>query len=340
MGLEDLILPVAASAAGAGIAGVIAWALYARWHVPVPPNQALVLFGRRSGTSSADTRAGVNPVVVRRPRVVVGGSAFVAPWNRGVAYLSLGPIDVDVTVRSMHALDAGRASGWEARIHVQAKIPAESTTLLCATENLLGKNEEEVRLMIRHAVEGAVPAVLSRLRPTEGEPDWERLAAEIESSVAPDLIATGLVIRTLSITGLHSIGAAETSLAAPTALPSVLRATPALGTDGGSLNSNLELRVARAERNLGMMGAEIVRISREAGDLPEVYRSFSVFDTALGDEPPLAALAALAAESAEEPSHDSMGGDRSPRPRRPSEEGEAREGGQDPRPPLGSEPLR
>jgi hypothetical protein len=330
MGLEDLILPVAASVAGVGIAGTLLWAAYARWHVPVPPNKALVLFGRRSIPSRDEPLAGVNPVDVRRPRVVVGGSAFVAPWNRGVGYLSLGPVDADVTVRSMHAVDGGRATGWEAQFHIQARIPANSATLLSAAENLLGKNEEEVRLVIRHAVEAAVPAVLARLRPTEGEPDWERLAAEVESSVAPDLIAAGLAIRTLSVTGLHGISPADTS-PAPTH-PVAPRASTSLAA-ANSPGSDVELRMARVERGLGIMGAEIVRISRESREVPEGYSSFSVFDSALGDDRPL-----VAPESEEDPSHDSMGDDRSSRSHRPSNEGSVGEGRGDRRPLLDSEP--
>ena len=337
MGLEDLIIPLAASVAGAGIAVGLAWALSSRWHVSVPPNQAMVLFGRCSVPSPANARAGPNPVEVRRPRVVVGGSAFVPPWNHGVGYLSLGPVDLDLNVRSMHAVEGGPAAGWEARIHVQAKIPAESTTLLSAAENLLGKTEDEVRLVVRHAVEGAVPAVLTRLRPTESEPDWERLAAEIEAAVAPDLIAAGLVVRNLSITGLHGIASPEVSAQAPPTRSSLPRSTLALAPDGASSGSGLELRVARVERSLGIMGAEIVRIAREDRDDPEVYHSFSVFDLALGDEPP---LAALAPSSEEDVVHDSMGGDRPARSRRTSNEDAAGEGRRDPRPLLDSEPLR
>ncbi|MGA8302765.1 MAG: hypothetical protein WA691_08655 [Thermoplasmata archaeon] len=332
MGLEDLILPVAASVAGAGIAGGLLWGVYTRWHVPVPPNKALVLFGGRSIPSREEPLAGASAVQIRRPRVIVGGSAFVAPWNRGAGYLSLGPVDADVTVRSMHAVDGGRASGWEAQFHVQARIPAQSATLLSAAENLLGKNEEEVRLVIRRAVEGAVPAVLARLRPTEGEPDWERLAAEVESSVAPDLIATGLAIRTLSVTGLHRVSPAE---AGPAPTPS---SPPRSTTQIVSRNvpgSDVELRMARVERGLGIMGAEIVRISRETREAPESYSSFSVFDSALGDDRP---LGVLAPDSEEDPSHDSMGDDRSSRSRRPSDEGAVGEGLSDRRPLLDSEP--
>ncbi|MGI0156134.1 MAG: hypothetical protein ACREDE_08430, partial [Thermoplasmata archaeon] len=267
---------------------------------------------------------------------VVGGSAFVVPWNRGVAYLSLAPVDAEVTVRSLHAVNGGRATGWEARIHVQAKIPAESNTLLSAAENLLGKNEEEVRLVIRHIVEGAVPAVLARLRPAEGEPDWDRLAAEIESSVAPDLITTGLVIRTLSITALHGITPVDGAAPPPANRPS--ESLPALTAPPPRVlsSADVELRMARVERGLGIMGAELVRIVRDGRDSSSGRGSSSVFDSALGYEGP---FEALVPETGADLGHDSMGDGLSPRPRRSLNEGPG-EGGLDPSPLSDSEPSR
>jgi hypothetical protein len=241
---------------------------------------------------------------------VVGGSVFIAPWNRGVGHLSLEPLVVDLTVRSMHAVEGGRASGWETRVRVQFKIPADPDLLVTASENLLGKTEEELRALVRHAVEGVVPAVLARLRPEPGEPDWERLASEIQASVASDLIALGLVVRTLSVTELHRISPTEHS-SAITPPPAVRSGSPP--ADFSNLSPRLahfDVRLARAERSLGIMGAEVVRLARANTPWVDGPTETSIFDTPLGYAGPEATLAS--ASPVDSP-HDSMGGERSPR---------------------------
>lgn len=330
MGLEDLIWPLAESAMAVGAAAALAWACYARCYVPVPPNRALVLYGRRSARPAADTELYPSDISVRRPRIVVGGGAFIAPWNKGVGHLSLDPIAVDVTVRSVHALEGNRATGWEVRLQVQAKIPAEPGFLGMAAETLLGKSEEEIRSLLRRTIEGAVPAVLARLKFEEGEPDWDRLAAEIQVAVAPDLVPWGLIVRSLAVTELRQI--------LPTATPTSLSPTkpvPAPDAVGsrGNLNtflSGLDTRVSRTERSLGILGAEVLRLARETPSAVEENRPVSVFDLPLGWEDP---AAPLPAEATHPRVHDSMGGDLAPRSRPLPEGGRVTERGLRPWPP-------
>jgi hypothetical protein len=233
MGLYDLILPVIESAAGSAALGGALWALSGRFHVSVPPNRALVLFGNHHSSSTPEVRGRPGDVTVRRARIVVGGRALVAPWNRAVGYLSLEPVVADVTVRSMQSLEGTHAAGWEVRIRAAAKIPTEPGLLVSAAENLLGKDEEEVRTIVRQAVEAAVPTVLARLRAGTTEPDWDRLAAEVQACVASDLVGWGLSVRSLSVTELHRIAPPE-----PLARrmgPTSISEPPPLGRSGESL---------------------------------------------------------------------------------------------------------
>jgi len=333
VGLEDLILPVTASAAGAIAAGLLAWVFYARFYLPVPPNRALVLFGHRASAPRTEPGrwASSSDPEVRRPRIVVGGGAFVAPWNRGVGHLSLEPVDVDLTVRSMHALEGGRTSGWETRLRVQAKIPAAPGLLEAAAENLLGKAEEDLRAIVRHAVEGVVPAVLARWQPEPGEPDWERLAAEIQASVAPDLIALGLVVRSLSVTELRRLTPTDASLPTVPALPARSGSPAGESSNLGPRLANFDLRLARAERSLGIMGAEVVRMVRETASSFGEPTPASIFDLPLGHDGPEATFAPAFPAGT---THDSMGGEPSPRSTRRPEEGSDGEGGREPRPLL------
>ena len=324
VGLAWLIGEAGAIAAGA--AGVL-WAVYARCSVRVPPNRALVLYGRRAPRPASDSPLIPSDVTLRRAKIVVGGRALVAPWDRGVSYLSLAPVAVDVTVRSMHALEGTRASGWEVRVQAQAKIPAEPGFLSVASENLLGRTDEEIRSLIARTLEGAAPAVLARIKVDDGEPDWDRLAAEIQACAAPDLVAMGLAIRTLTVTELHRILPASPAAATVIAKPDAdgERVVQALGARLGGLDA----RLSRTERGLRILGEEILRTTRRAEAEPEPLGPTSVFDRPLGSDGGL-----VGPEGSVVFLHDPSGGEISPRPQ-PSPVGDtARERSRDSWPPL------
>lgn len=309
MGLDDLTILISASGVAALGAGALLWTIYTRCFVRVPPNRALVLYGRQSRRHPTEPGLAPSDVDVHRPRIIVGGGVFVAPWNKGVGRLSLEPVSVDLSVRSMHALDGSRASGWEVRLQVQVKIPPEPGSLLRAAENLLGKTDEEIRALIGRTVEAAVPAVLSRLRWEEGGPDWDRLGAEIQASVAPDLLAWGFVVRTLSVTELSRILPSETSNARAPVKPVSPLGSPGEGGALDALHRGLDARLSRAERNLGIVGAAITRLFQQSRAPGNGSVSFSVLDFPLGYELP---ASVVSAEESSASYHESMEGDRSP----------------------------
>jgi len=308
-----------AAAAAGGL-----WAIYARCSVRVPPNRALVLYGRRAPRPSSESAFIPSDVTLRRPKIVVGGRAFVVPWDRGVGYLSLAPVAVDVTVRSMHALEGSRASGWEVRVQAQAKVPAEPGFLSVASENLLGKSDDEVRSLVARTLEGSIPAVLARIKPEDGEPDWDRLAAEIQACAAPDLVSMGLAVRTLSVTELHRV----IPPAPTTALANADPPGPRLDALGARL-SGFDARLARTERGLRILGEEVLRAPSRPGPELDLRGPASVFDRPLGSD-------GGSVESGVTVTfvYDPSGGEYSPRPRASPFGDPAREGSRDSRPPV------
>ena len=314
MGLySSLILPILESALGSAALGATLWVLSGRFHVAVPPNRALVLFGGERSTGASDPRGRSGDVVVRRPRIIVGGRALVAPWNRAVGYLSLEPVVTDLTVRSVQSLEGTHATGWEVRIRVAAKIPTEPGLLAAAAENLLGKDEEEIRRLLRQAVEGVVPTVLARLRPGSIEPDWDRLAAEVQASVAPDLVTWGLTVRSLCVTELHRIAPPEPPAteggASPVPHPGSDASSPVLGR----LLERLDARLGNAERNLATLAGTTTHLRSEEAFSTEVARPISVLDLPLGYE---SARWEDSADGGSAAADDSTGGAIAPRPTR------------------------
>ncbi len=256
----DLLLDVTVPAIVAGGGAIAIWASLERLYVPVPPNRALVLFGRRARPSE-EASGGTG----RAPQILVGGGALVAPWNRATAFLSLAPIDVEATVRAVHALDAGSADGWEVTLQVQAKIPAEPRALRSAAENLLGLAEEELKAFVRRAVEGAVPSVLARIRRGDAEPDWERLGAEIQAAVAPELVPAGLVVRSIAVKELRRLG--PPARADRPADPR--RRTPWTAAEATARREESDLRLNRVEHGLRAIAADLARLLRDEPPRPE-----------------------------------------------------------------------
>jgi hypothetical protein len=310
--------PLSEAALAAGLAGLAGWLLYQRFYVAVPPNKALILFGQRSQRPAPEGGPQV-PGSSRPPRVLIGGGTFLAPWNKAFAYLPLAPIDVEATVRAVHSVEGGSAAGWEVVLAVQAKIPSEPKALRAAAENLIGLSPEELGSFVRRAVEASVPLVLARLGVGDAEPDWEQLGSEIQATVAPELVASGLTVRSVSVRDLRRIAQGAGVLPAPGGRP---RTVPALAPPS-SPTGDVDLRLARIERGLTAMGLQVDRWLRER---PVRYGSDSLFDPAPGPGP-----AVVDAGDGREP-YDSMEERRAPRPPRPFTA--ARESGGAEPPPL------
>lgn len=261
MALQDLIVPLGISGGIASAVTFTAWKLFSRFYVPVPPNRALVLYGGRSLPS--DAARGAAGIELHPPRIFVGGGAYVPPWRSRAAFLSLEPVDVNVAVSVAATGKSTTASGWQVRVALQVKIPAEPGMLRAAAENLLGKDEEAVRALVGRVVAGAVPTVLAG-RDVDGLTDWDGLASEIQAAAARDLVVDGLAIRSLSLTELRPAAVDGESLS--------LEMQPAGQEPDGRLG-RLEARLDRTERSLGSLGAEVVRMVRDGNlfrDPPEL----------------------------------------------------------------------
>lgn len=262
--MEFLSLIPGVSAAGVLAVGLYgSWRFYRHYYQAVPPNRALVLYGASrphaiaSGTSSVD---------VRVPRIIVGGGVFVPPWRRGSDTLSLSPVDAEARV-IVAAANAESDSSWEARMAVQVKIPTDPRMLAAAAENLLGRSEPEIRVLVIRTVEAIAPAVVLRELTHDPGCSWDRLAAEIQAAVAPELVPLGLEVRTLSVTQLRRMSMQERSEAASSQISREL--LWASGDLGVRLRGT-EVRLERTERSLGLLGAEVMRLGKDGSKFPEL----------------------------------------------------------------------
>jgi hypothetical protein len=266
MDLNELVLPLL-GVGGALFAAYVSLRFYERYYQSVPPNRALVLYG---GSRSRAGTSGNRSVELRQPRIVVGGGVFVPPWRHGSESLSLTPVDAEARVLLGVPGADGEDIGWEVHLTVQVKIPAEPRMLAVAAENLLGRSEAEIRVLVIREVEAIAPAVVYRELSNKGEPSWDHLAAEIQAAVAPELVALGLEVRTLSVTQLRRLSSHERGDAAARAAPNMSRELLWASGDLGVRLRAMEVRSDRTERSLGILGAEVMRIGRDGSKFPEL----------------------------------------------------------------------
>ncbi len=339
VGFEQLILPAATAGALGTAAAVLSWVVYTRFYVRPPPNRAVVLYGRTTPHAGSGRGAPTPTAEIRPPRIVVGGRVFVPPWNHSFGFLSLAPLDIDLAVRAVRATGGAAATGWEARLGAQVKIPADPTLLASAAENLLGKSADEVRALVRSAIEGAVPAILTRHGPGDAEPDWERLGSEIQAAVAADLVAVGLVVQALSVKQLLRINSG-TAAAPPHPGTAPTTRAPELSPDADEPPSAaVDLRLSRLERSVGVLGAQIDRVVQ--GAVVPGGRPLAAVRT---DAPGLPSGGDADADPVLRPGratvHDSIGGGSPPDARTPTRSGPASGVRGGPRSLLDTEPER
>src|SRR3972149_860930 len=162
--------------------------IYKNQYKRVPPNMALVVYGRK-----------VKQVGARGYSVVSGGGRFVLPLVEDVAWLRLDVRTLDVVVNEI-VTDVQRSG---ARINIKAvaqvKISSDATTLLTAAENLLGKQDQEVNEIALKTLEGHARGICATLTVEQINSDRDSIASKIMGLAGNDLKNMGIEIRSFVI---------------------------------------------------------------------------------------------------------------------------------------------
>jgi hypothetical protein len=263
----NYLIPIVGVAGGLAATLYASWRYYHRYYQAVPPNRALVLYG---GRSSHPATSGDPSIEVRAPRILVGGGAFIPPWRHGSDNLSLSPIDCEARVIVGDSGGDAVAPPWEVRLTLQVKIPTEPRMLATAAENLLGRSEAEIQALVVRTVESIAPAVVLRELTNGFGIQWDRMAAEIQAAVAPELVAVGLEVRTLSVTLMQRVSPLERGETGNPGTPQISLNIPRASGDLGVRLRGTEARLDRTERSLGLLGAEVMRLGRDGSKFPEL----------------------------------------------------------------------
>ncbi len=158
--------------------------VYATNYKTVPPNQAMVVFGKKFHDGFMISQ---------------GGGKFIFPLIEQVEYL-------DLTVRTLEIRLNEVLTSTGVMINIEAtamaKISSEEDIIRNAAEQLLSKDHEEINYIAQRTLEGHLRGICAQLTVEEINGDRNKMAGMIMDTAIPDLNTTGLTVITFVITRL------------------------------------------------------------------------------------------------------------------------------------------
>lgn len=174
--LKSFGLPIVA--VGFGIAAIAAFAAFARNYRKCPPNQVLVVYGRKNKEGKGY-------------RLITGGSAFVLPLFESYEYISLENFAIDTRVEDTPNVD-GVSVSVEATATV--KVSSHEGQLANAVERMLGKKPQEIHSMLKNTLEGLLRQIIGTLTVEEIIKDRERLKQQVLTNAQEELNKIGITV--------------------------------------------------------------------------------------------------------------------------------------------------
>lgn len=152
-----------------------------------PPNEVLIFTGRKYRYPDG---------TVRGFKVLFGGRKIRIPILETVDRMSLGTLEVPITIRNAYSM-GGIPLSVEAIANV--KITNDENTIANAIERFLGRDQNEIRRVAKETLEGHLRGVLARLTPEEVNEDRLKFADELSRESELDLSKLGIHLDTLKI---------------------------------------------------------------------------------------------------------------------------------------------
>lgn len=170
--------------------------VYASRYKKVPPDKAMVVYGRRMGPGPG---AGY--------RVISGGGRFIVPVIECYEFL---PLDVRNIALELDEVRVSGEGGTPERVRLKAsalvKVSSEPSGLDVAAEHLLHKSDAEINEIARSTMEGVARTTLRSATYHELDMDREDWAARIGMLVNRDLNNVGIEVRAFVIHDVHQRG--------------------------------------------------------------------------------------------------------------------------------------
>ena len=168
--------------------------IFATRYKKVPPNKAMVVYGRRMGPGGPGYR------------IISGGGKFIFPIIESYAFLPLDVRGLDYDLDDVRTI----SNGEERRAHLvasaQVKITSEPSGLKVAAEHLLGKPDEEIDRIARSMLEGGLRTMFREHAFEELDKDRDMMSALIQRTAAQEMLNIGLEIRGFQVHDLRLKG--------------------------------------------------------------------------------------------------------------------------------------
>jgi len=187
MALNILVVGLLIGVGLLAVLGLILFIIYANRYQKVPPNKAMVVFGRK-------TKKGT-----RGYEVVSGGGRFIWPVFQGFEFLPLDVRTLEITVTDI--VTEVKTSGAKINIKAvaQVKIASDEASLFTAAEQLLHKADKEINDIAQKTLEGHVRGICATMTIESINSDRDAVASHVQSQAAKDLRHIGLEIRSFVI---------------------------------------------------------------------------------------------------------------------------------------------
>jgi flotillin len=220
------------------VTGII---VYASRVMKVPPNQVLVISGRRHSQTDPVTGKTVKVGF----RLMSGGSAFIWPIVERADILSLELMTIEVGIADVYT-----SQGVPVSLDgvAQIKIGSDDISVATATERFLSQSRAEIREVAHETLAGHLRAIVGALTVEEIYRDRDAFASRVQEVSAGDLANMGLVIDSFVIKDIQDGWGYLEALGRPR--------TAEVKRDAVIAENEAETREAESARDLGLRRAE------------------------------------------------------------------------------------
>jgi flotillin len=187
---EGIIIGIAVVSIIIAVIAIIA--VYAARYKRVPPDKAMVVYGRR-----------VDKAGKKGYRVLTGGGKFIIPIIEGIEFL---PLDVRTLVLSVTDIVTDvKTSGAKVNIKsvAQIKIASDPVSLDTAAEQLLHKSDPAINEIATKTLEGHVRGICATMTIEAINSDRDKVSELVQNMAAKDLRNMGIEIRSFVISDLE-----------------------------------------------------------------------------------------------------------------------------------------
>jgi flotillin len=163
---------------------LLLWLVYRRRYRRIGPDEALIVYGRKSGR----TKEGF--------RVIVGGGTFVTPFIEEAEKFPLHAMQLDVKLRGVLAGDQRTPINVDGTATVKVPVsPSEREqdfpTVKMAASNFLGMSTEEIREALTKVVAGHLRTIVAGLSVAELYGDQAKFTEDLKTKAAAELNSLG-----------------------------------------------------------------------------------------------------------------------------------------------------